>query len=52
MGVSYPLKSGINLKILEIYNRYIINSNVSNFLSQNHSLEIRTGIAYQFYRKK
>ncbi len=51
-GVSYPLKSGINLKILELYDRFTMNVNASNLLSQGHSLEIRTGIAYQFYRRK
>lgn len=51
-GVSYPLKSGINIKILELYDRYIPGNNTSSFLSSNHSIEIRTGIAYQFYRKR
>ena len=51
-GVSYPLKSGINLKILELYDRYIPGSNSSNFMSSNHTIEIRTGLAYQFYRKR
>ena len=50
-GVSYPLKSGINIKILEIYDRYTLMVSDSRYLSQAHSLEIRTGISYQFYRK-
>ena len=52
IGVSYPLKSGINIKILEIYNRYIFSSTSSHIFSTSHSLELRTGISYQFYRRK
>jgi len=51
-GVSYPLRNGINLKLIEIYDRFSPTISTSDFLSSGHSLELRIGASYQFYRKK
>ncbi|MEQ9423004.1 MAG: hypothetical protein RJQ09_01205 [Cyclobacteriaceae bacterium] len=51
-GISFPLKSGLNLKLLEIYDRTTPRGKDSHFLTANHNLEIKTGISYQFYRRK
>ncbi|MDA0194151.1 MAG: hypothetical protein O2887_10105 [Bacteroidetes bacterium] len=51
-GISYPLKNGINLKLIEIYDRTAPGGKNTNFLSSVHSMEVRIGASYQFYRRK
>jgi len=50
LGFSYPLGNGINLKILEIYAKNIPGN--STIIGSLTSLELKTGISYQFYRRK
>ena len=50
LGFSYPLGNGFNLKILEIYAKNVPRS--SNILGSMNSLELRSGVSYQFYRRK
>lgn len=49
-GLSRLLKNGINIKILEVYGRS--HPNKSLHLSSQVSFEIRTGVSYQFYKRK
>ena len=50
LGFSYPLGNGINLKILEIYVKNAPGN--STIIGSLTSLELKTGISYQFYRRK
>ncbi len=50
LGLSRLLKNGINIKILEVYGRS--HPNKSLHLSSPVSIEIRTGVSYQFYKRK
>ena len=51
LGLSRLLKNGINIKILELYGRYHYPKK-SLHLSSPVSIEIRTGVSYQLYKRK
>ena len=50
LGLSRLLNNGINIKILEVYGR--AHPKKSLQLSSPVSIEIRTGVSYQFYKRK
>jgi len=49
-GLSCLLKNGVNVKIVEVLGKN--NTGSSLMLSAANSIEIRTGLSYQFYRKQ
>lgn len=50
LGLSRLLKNGININILEVFGRY--HPEKSLLLSFPVSIEIRTGVSYQLYKRK
>ncbi len=50
LGLSRLLNHGINIKIIEVYGRILPENKL--MLSSPVSMEIRTGVSYQFYKRK